>query len=300
MLAEEQHRAQHGEDRRHIAHGPGHRRPQPLVRAHREDRHDDGENAADTSEDQRRVEIEGAPVHEHDRGHPGHDQSAANRVERRAPGRHRPQPELRQDQCQCKAECRTQRQERGGKAGRAAHRLLCPPASRGRTREIWTRSPTGTAPGTRATRQSWARATTPSGWAPWYSTAGAAFEGCGPDLDLHAERVVRSARAIGLNPSKTPEEILKLMHESVRRFGPKAELYVRPDVLGGQGRRRADLGRSRFRAVPALHLYRPDAAGSAADSGPLPLASAGLRRRPRRPTPRQAASIRTPRAALRR
>ena len=64
---------------------------------------------------------------------------------------------------------------------------------------------------------------------------GRAFEGCGPDLDLHAERVVRSARAIGLNPSQTPEEILKLMHESVRRFGPKAELYVRPMFWAGKG-----------------------------------------------------------------
>src|SRR4051812_10242570 len=57
---------------------------------------------------------------------------------------------------------------------------------------------------------------------------GRAFEGCGPDLDLHAERVVRSARALGLKPTKTAKEILDLMHEAVRRFGPKAELYVRP------------------------------------------------------------------------
>ena len=32
---------------------------------------------------------------------------------------------------------------------------------------------------------------------------GRAFEGCGPDLDLHAERVVRSARSLGLKPTKT-------------------------------------------------------------------------------------------------
>src|SRR5262245_4874958 len=40
-------------------------------------------------------------------------------------------------------------------------------------REEWTRSPTGTAPGTRAIPPSWARATTPSGWARWCSTAAA-------------------------------------------------------------------------------------------------------------------------------
>ncbi|MGE0575686.1 MAG: branched-chain amino acid aminotransferase [Reyranella sp.] len=64
---------------------------------------------------------------------------------------------------------------------------------------------------------------------------GRAFEGCGPDLDLHAERVVRSARALGLEPSKTAEEILALMHEAIRRFGPKAELYVRPMFWAGKG-----------------------------------------------------------------
>jgi branched-chain amino acid aminotransferase len=64
---------------------------------------------------------------------------------------------------------------------------------------------------------------------------GRAFEGCGPDLDLHAERVVRSARSLGLNPKQTPAEILKLMHEAVRRFGPKAELYVRPMFWATKG-----------------------------------------------------------------
>src|SRR5262245_15492434 len=57
---------------------------------------------------------------------------------------------------------------------------------------------------------------------------GRAYEGCGPDLDQHSARAVRSARALGLNPTKTADEILELSHEAVRRFGNKAELYVRP------------------------------------------------------------------------
>ena len=67
---------------------------------------------------------------------------------------------------------------------------------------------------------------------------GRAFEGCGPDLDLHADRVVRSARSLGLKPTKTATEILELMHDAVRRFGPRAELYVRPmfwATKGGSG-----------------------------------------------------------------
>ena len=83
---------------------------------------------------------------------------------------------------------------------------------------------------------------------------GRAFEGCGPDLDLHAERVVRSARALGLNPTKTPGEILALMHEGVRRFGPKAELYVRPmfwALKGGAGPISVDADSCQF----ALCIY---------------------------------------------
>ena len=65
---------------------------------------------------------------------------------------------------------------------------------------------------------------------------GRAFEGCGPDLDLHAERVVRSAKVAG--PQADQDRRRKsstLMHEGVRRFGPKAELYVRPMFWATKG-----------------------------------------------------------------
>ena len=56
---------------------------------------------------------------------------------------------------------------------------------------------------------------------------GRAFEGCGPDLDLHAERAVRSARALGLNPSQTPQEILALVGRRAWREGPAHPAGVR-------------------------------------------------------------------------
>ena len=76
---------------------------------------------------------------------------------------------------------------------------------------------------------------------------GRAFEGCGPDLDLHAERVVRSARSLGLKPTKTAEEILALMHEASAASGP------RPSSMCGRcsGRPRAAPARSRSTAIPA-------------------------------------------------
>ena len=109
---------------------------------------------------------------------------------------------------------------------------------------------------------------------------GRAFGGCGPDLDLHAARVCRSAKALGLKPTKTPEEILKLMHESVRRFGPKVDLYVRPmfwATKGGAGPISVDPESTQFLLCTYISPMR---AGT-----PLTL---GLCRSIRRPTPESA------------
>ena len=48
-----------------------------------------------------------------------------------------------------------------------------------------------------------------------------AFEGITPDLDLHAARVNQSARNLGLEPTLTPEAIMALTHEGLRKFGDK-------------------------------------------------------------------------------
>jgi branched-chain amino acid aminotransferase len=55
-----------------------------------------------------------------------------------------------------------------------------------------------------------------------------AFHRCVPDLDLHCQRAVRSAHALGLSPMLAAEEIERLAVEGVRRFGPDAELYIKP------------------------------------------------------------------------
>ncbi len=109
---------------------------------------------------------------------------------------------------------------------------------------------------------------------------GRAYDGCGPDLDQHAARAVRSARTLGLNPTKTPDEILELSHEAVRKFGNKAELYVRPmfwATKGGPGPISIDPESTRF----CLCVYispMPNGAGQAM----------GLCRTIRRPTPESA------------
>lgn len=54
------------------------------------------------------------------------------------------------------------------------------------------------------------------------------FEGVMPDMPLHAARVNRSAKALGLEPTMEPDAIVALAHEGAKRFGPGAQLYVRP------------------------------------------------------------------------
>ena len=55
-----------------------------------------------------------------------------------------------------------------------------------------------------------------------------AIRGLVPDLDLHCQRVIRSARNMGMAPKIAAGEIEELCREGVRRMGPDAELYIRP------------------------------------------------------------------------
>ncbi|WP_407178033.1 branched-chain amino acid aminotransferase [Bradyrhizobium sp. STM 3562] len=55
-----------------------------------------------------------------------------------------------------------------------------------------------------------------------------AFEGAAPDLDRHCGRVNQSAVNFGLRPLVDIETWLELAREGIRRFTPKAELYIRP------------------------------------------------------------------------
>lgn len=49
-----------------------------------------------------------------------------------------------------------------------------------------------------------------------------------PDLDLHCQRLIRSARVMGMNPSVTAEEIEALAREGAKRFSADTELYICP------------------------------------------------------------------------
>ncbi|WP_349370661.1 branched-chain amino acid aminotransferase [Salinarimonas sp.] len=62
------------------------------------------------------------------------------------------------------------------------------------------------------------------------------FEGTAPDIDLHAQRVNRSARTLGLNPTMSAEEIVGLTQDGAKKFGGDVALYVKPMYWGvGEG-----------------------------------------------------------------
>jgi branched-chain amino acid aminotransferase len=86
-----------------------------------------------------------------------------------------------------------------------------------------------------------------------------AFEGVTPDLDLHCERVVRSAHSLGLQPTKTAQEILALALEGVGFFPSRTPLYIRPMFWAESGLVLFDPGSTQF-ALVLTKMPLPDPA----------------------------------------
>ena len=62
-----------------------------------------------------------------------------------------------------------------------------------------------------------------------------AFEGTAPDLDQHCQRVINSAKALGLTPTKTADEIFQLANEGIQKHPVGTALYIRPMFWGTAG-----------------------------------------------------------------
>ncbi len=61
------------------------------------------------------------------------------------------------------------------------------------------------------------------------------FEGVMPDLDLHAQRIIRSAKSMGYAAPVDGDTIEGLIREGVAKFAPDAELYLRPMMWSLEG-----------------------------------------------------------------
>ena len=75
------------------------------------------------------------------------------------------------------------------------------------------------------------------------------FDSLAPDLDLHCRRLVRSARALLLEPGLESEEIEGLCRTGIRRFPTGAALYVRPMFFARRGFVVPDPGSTDFALV---------------------------------------------------
>lgn len=54
------------------------------------------------------------------------------------------------------------------------------------------------------------------------------FDGVAPDLDLHCQRVNRSAGALGMRATMEASEIEALAHEGLKKFDGKTAVYIKP------------------------------------------------------------------------
>lgn len=52
--------------------------------------------------------------------------------------------------------------------------------------------------------------------------------GKAPDLDRHIERLMKSARTLGMHPCKTAEEIEAIAWEGIGKFDDEEALYICP------------------------------------------------------------------------
>ena len=102
------------------------------------------------------------------------------------------------------------------------------------------------------------------------------LSGALPDLDLHCQRLIKSAEIMGMRPTVAPDEIADLARQGIARFPGDAELYISPMFYPTEGFIVPDPDSTRF----VLHI----------SVSPLPAAtgfSAGLTRF-RRPSPEMA------------
>jgi hypothetical protein len=109
-----------------------------------------------------------------------------------------------------------------------------------------------------------------------------AFEGVMPDLDLHCQRAVRSAKRLGLAPTKTAEEIEEIAREGVAKFPTDEAVYIRPMFWADDGFVAPDPTSTRF-ALTVNPLPMPASTASPPACRPVAVRRPTARRRiPRR------------------
>lgn len=86
------------------------------------------------------------------------------------------------------------------------------------------------------------------------------YQGMAPDLDLHCQRLGRSAKALGYDPTMEAGEILDLCQQAVKKLPKASELYIRPMYFAREGFISADPDSAEF-ILAVYDSPMPDAGG---------------------------------------
>ncbi len=94
------------------------------------------------------------------------------------------------------------------------------------------------------------------------------FQGMAPDLDLHCERLGRSAQALGMTPTMESGEIIELCKTAIKKLPKESELYIRPMYFARGGFIDPDPQSTDF-VLAVYDSPMPDSGGFSAHFSPL-------------------------------
>jgi branched-chain amino acid aminotransferase len=117
------------------------------------------------------------------------------------------------------------------------------------------------------------------------------FEGVAPDLNLHCQRTLRSAAALGLRSPFEAGKIEEIIREGIAKFPKGTPLYLRPFLWSKDGWMDPDPATTQI-IITVIEYPMPDRPGHERRL----LKEAAASPETRRPTPRPSASTRRPAA----
>jgi branched-chain amino acid aminotransferase len=94
------------------------------------------------------------------------------------------------------------------------------------------------------------------------------YQGMAPDLDLHCERLGRSALALGMKPTVESGEIIELCKTAIKKLPKESELYIRPMYFARGGFIDPDPDSAEF-ILAVYDSPMPEAEGFSAHFSPL-------------------------------
>ena len=94
---------------------------------------------------------------------------------------------------------------------------------------------------------------------------GRCFDSLAPDLNEHCKRVIKSAKAMLMEPKVSSEEIFDISKEGIKKLGSSKDLYIRPLIWAedSMGLLRCDPHSAKF-CVSIIEMPMPDENGFSA------------------------------------